>query len=229
MLKKIVNVIQSYDSEVKSKIELLIVDDGSEKLPIQKMDLDFDAKFIRILEDVGFNNGGAKNLGIKHAQGEWCLIMDLDHWFDKTNIKMVLDICEGSYKRSILEKIKTSRGLGNYWYLISRVTIDGKKINPNPNVKLVKRNVILECLYDEDFSGHYGYEDVLQMYMLNNIVGKFRTLPGVQVILDEHVQDSNTKCITQRDTSRNKKMLNDKVSGKTPISTIFFRHRYKIL
>ncbi|EPG7578466.1 glycosyltransferase [Providencia huaxiensis] len=229
MLIKVINVINMYCDDIKEKIELIIVDDGSKESPLIKKNIDCDSTFIKISEDVGFNNGGAKNLGIKYATGKWCLILDLDHWFDHNEMRKVIKFCEGQYNRSLLEYIKTVKGIDNYWYLISRVTSSGKNLNPNPNVKLVIRSFLSQCMYDEDFSGYYGYEDVLQMIMLNNLLGKHRILPKIKVYLDQDEDDSNTISITQRDTTRNKQLLKDKISGVAPYSKNHFRTKYIIL
>lgn len=65
----------------QDNLEIIIIDDGSpkgfraEEVPID----DKRVKIYRILTDVSWNVGGARNLGVNMAKSEWVLFTDIDH------------------------------------------------------------------------------------------------------------------------------------------------------
>lgn len=229
MLKSVIGRINSYSDYVRDNIEVIFIDDGSIKHPIEVQNIRSECKFIKIEKDIGFNNGGAKNIGIKHSSYNWCLLLDLDHWFDNDALESLLMLCNGDINLGIMDKLKLRRGIDSYWYLIERIGTNGETCKPNPNVKLVRRDVIIRFLYDEDFSGYYGYEDVFQMRQLNKEIGKYKILPNIKINVDATNSDANTISITNRDTSRNKKLLDDKLEGVIKYTNYFFREKYTIL
>lgn len=62
-------------------VKMVIVDDGSQDVPITEAVKDFDLTNIslaRIKEDLGFNSHGARNLGMHLSTTDWNFFIDLD-------------------------------------------------------------------------------------------------------------------------------------------------------
>ena len=68
--------------EIYPDIKMIIVDDGSEVVPINVATKGLDLTGItlaRIKEDLGFNSHGARNLGMHLTTTDWNLLIDLDY------------------------------------------------------------------------------------------------------------------------------------------------------
>ncbi|MGA2544998.1 MAG: glycosyltransferase family A protein [Rectinemataceae bacterium] len=211
MSRHIERRINSYDEAIRSDIEVIVVDDGSKSAPLALLSLDCASRFFRIRDDIGFNNGGAKNVGITHAAGLWCVLMDLDHWFDIENISAL-------YRLSRRED-------GSRWFQFSRLR-DGIARGVNPNLKMAMRDNLASNLYDEDFSGNYGYEDIYQSYMLSRELGPPTIPEGIFVHETIEVPDANTISITKRRLATNKRLLERKIAGEVPYSRHALRTPY---
>ena len=60
---------------------LIIVDDGSPRQPAIDIVSDYPEKNIslfRVIEDIGFNSHGCRNLAMKHVDTEWAWLTDID-------------------------------------------------------------------------------------------------------------------------------------------------------
>ena len=132
-----------YDKELLKRIQFVIVDDGS---PIEYKIPDFDLNltWIRINQDIKWNQAGAKNLAMLYARSNNVVISDIDHLFPEHTLKWLT-------KRDI----KNSR-----FYKFYRRTPDGKTLKAHPNLFYISRGKWFELFgMDEEFSGAYGAED----------------------------------------------------------------------
>jgi len=69
MLERMVRHLNSLSSQVKSRIEVLVVDDGSQEAPAGNLPYtaEFDLKIFRVEVDKPWNQSGARNLGSAEA------------------------------------------------------------------------------------------------------------------------------------------------------------------
>lgn len=133
-----------YPPEVIERIEFVIVDDAS-PIPVQiPADIDLNIRLLRIREDIAWNQGGARNLGVLYSRCDKVLATDLDHLFTAETLAHILALPR----------------LGRRMYRFRRQDKDGQPIKPHPNSFVMSRGRFFELFgVDEEFSGHYGCED----------------------------------------------------------------------
>lgn len=88
------------NQERPNKVRLMVIDDGSQKQPattfLKNRNTDYIELFL-ITEDVGFNNHGARNLGMKQTKTDWNFMTDIDRRYpDETLLDMVDSVINGS-------------------------------------------------------------------------------------------------------------------------------------
>lgn len=133
-----------YSSDLLDVIQFVVVDDGSPvELDIPEYDLNIT--WLRITEDIPWNIGGSKNLGVVYAKSDKVLISDLDHEFPEHTLK----------------KMTEMRNLGRRFYKVWRKHEDTNIIGrPHSNTFLISRGRFLKLYgYDEEYCGGYGAED----------------------------------------------------------------------
>jgi glycosyltransferase involved in cell wall biosynthesis len=129
-----------------AKLEVILIDDGSNPaLDLSK--IPSWIRKVRIIDDIAWNQPGAKNLGAHLALGSWLLFLDADQFFCKNEI---LDI---------LAQLNTLDP--HTLYRFKRFSAKtGQEIESHQNCQLIHKNDYDDFGgYDEDFSGNYGHED----------------------------------------------------------------------
>jgi hypothetical protein len=79
----IVSLLQRYERyspDLLDRIQFVIVDDGS-PLPYRIPKLNLNICWLKITDDIPWNQSGARNLGITCAPSDKVLMTDLDHEF----------------------------------------------------------------------------------------------------------------------------------------------------
>lgn len=153
MLLEQMSKILFYPEDVRNRLSVVIVDDCG-KPPVAVEDVAFVAHLLkslmlfRVTKDIPWNQGGARNLGMKHASG-WCLLMDPDFVF------------EGDMIRKIMDRLMTMKRGQNLRFCL-RHTDTNKIDNGSPNTHIVHNDDFMAAAgYDEDFAGRKGYSDVV--------------------------------------------------------------------
>jgi len=119
---------------VKQKLNTVIIDDCS-SIPLGPVD---GVKVYRILDDIKWNQPGARNLGVHVSEG-WIINADIDHLVTRS---------------MIIELMKTKWEKGNIYFLGRE---DDDMLH---NFFLVhKEDFDLMGGWDEDFCGNYGFDD----------------------------------------------------------------------
>ena len=137
---------------VRRDTEFIVVDDCSP----EPLTLDFkglNARYFRITTDIAWNQAGARNLGVVQSKGDWLLMHDVDQYFYP------------SFFEEALQRIyKTTLALDTMYFVRIKELVNiqnGQSLSHHPNSFLVSRQTFIDyALYDEDFVGCYGYEDV---------------------------------------------------------------------
>lgn len=140
---------EKYPDEVKSKVQFVIVDDGS---PVEYVIPDFDLNltWIKINQDIRWNQAGARNLGVIYAKSDKILLTDLDHEIPVVSMKRLIDM--GSCGKRLYKMYRRDPcGVKN----------GGKLYKGHSNLFVLSRGRFMECFgYDEEFAGAYGAEDI---------------------------------------------------------------------
>jgi len=137
------------DQSIRRRMEIIIVDDHSpEPINVDMLkNKGFDISVYRILDDINWNVTGARNLGITKAKYDWLFLSDFD--FSVTNLTLsgFPEIYKGDNY--------------TYWPELYYPSMRRKRWRcPHPNTFFIKKDVIKKAgMYDEDFAGHWGYED----------------------------------------------------------------------
>jgi hypothetical protein len=130
--------------DLSFRIEFLLVDDGSPEPAVVPPNPPMNLTLVRVKENIPWNQPGARNLGLKLAEGDWVIASDIDHIFPAEGLRQVLSL---------------NKDPGTV-YFFERTVEGGLARNPHPNSFLTSRKTFWEVGgYDEDFCGHYGYDD----------------------------------------------------------------------
>lgn len=180
--------------------EFIIVDDCSPEL----LNLDFkglNARYFRVTTDIAWNQAGARNLGTVQSKGNWLLMHDVDQYFYP------------SFFEEALKRIyKTTLALDTMYFVRIKEIVNiqnGESLSHHPNSFLVSRQSFIDyAMYDEDFVGFYGYEDV---YLVRAWLAK-----GLkrELIEPTYCEDAGigTKNL-DRDISRNLQLCHEKLAS----------------
>jgi glycosyltransferase involved in cell wall biosynthesis len=193
--------------------EFVLVDDCSEDRPtIEKSILDL--RLFRVISDVPWNQGGARNLAAFHARGEWGLFFDIDQELNLDTLPLLL---------ANLDRLDPT----TMYYLRIKELINvqnGEHLHNHPNTFLVNMTAFREWgMYDEDFSGHYGYEDLYMPRVWDKNGGR-RAFLGDQVFFED--LGFGTQNFT-RDLDRNKALAMTKLSEGCRNSPGMLRFRWE--
>lgn len=201
VVQKVIENYESYSPELLKKIHFIFVDDCSPvEVNIQSRKLNFT--LVRITDDITWNQGGARNLGVSLTKSSKLVLTDLDHIFPE----------------SLLEKFINTK-TPKHFYRIRREQ-NGKKIHSNPNIFFCSKSLFYKSLgVDEEFCGHYGYEDVYFAKLQKALGSRFKKIRRHRIQLLEHKTDKKiSHHFLKRDTTRNKALLNKKLAYlKSPI------------
>jgi glycosyltransferase involved in cell wall biosynthesis len=169
-------------------VELIVVDDAS-RLPAIDVPIPDGierVKIYRILHDRPWNQDAARNIGAHVANGEWLMLMDIDHTISADNLKNVLG--ELTFGKSQPVAYKFFRKLKS-----------GKKINPSPNCWLMQKNSYWSRVggYDERLCGVYGTDrDFIQRVNRTLSVG-FLMNAWLDVYLTDDISDACTQGLSR--------------------------------
>lgn len=129
-------------------MEFVIIDDGS-PLKYEIPDFNLNLRWIKINEDIKWNQSGARNLGVLSAKSDKLIITDLDHIFYEDTLKFM-----ATYNFKEKEIYKSRR---------THIHKNGFVAGNYPgagNIYAMSRGDFLKYFgYDEEFAGNYGYED----------------------------------------------------------------------
>ena len=152
-------------------------------------EFDLNLIWLKITDNIPWNQSGARNLGVVHAKSDKVLITDLDHEFLEETLRHMVN----------------KKECGRNCYRISRI---GKITKRHPNIFLMSRSRYLRFYgYDEEFAGHYGAEDYRFV--------KIQKYYGTRMVN----LSKKYRCIDRKDIDRNKSYhsLKRDLTHNTPI------------
>ena len=184
--------LKGIEEEYHPDTRVIIVDDCSP----EPLECPRNADCYRIDTDITWNQPGAKNLGFQEAEG-WIVCADIDHLVTKENVEDIL---------------KLEKKRGHIYYL-------GREDNDSWNVFLIHKEDF--PYYDEDFSGHYGYDDLL-IYKHFQKTLKIEEVRNIRVKV--FAKESSSKL--ERNIDFNRELFEKKLaSGEMPKDIIRFKWR----
>jgi hypothetical protein len=197
-LNDLLGLYASYSSVLLDRLQFVIVDDGSpmkaepdmREVGVNSLNM----TMVRIKENIPWNQGGARNLGVVYALSEKILMTDVDHQFTESALEALL---RQDVPRKVIYKMARYR--------------KGRLIRYHPNTFLLRRSRFLELYgYDEEFSGNYGCDDEMFAYWQSMMGTRFRWLPKTCAV---ELRDFNVETETHslvRDRSHNLALLADR-------------------
>lgn len=181
----------AYPWQFKERLEIIIVDDGSERDPAKYVigvpHPTLKLKLYRIKENIPWNQNGAHNLGMQEAHDGWCVMTDIDHVVTASNLNVIYGL-KPDEKR---------------YYTFGRREFRNQNtpFKRHPNSWLLTREMFFKSGgYDEDFSGYYGSDSTFRRAL--DKVGRREELESPHlVVYDETViADANTTDFGRKDS-----------------------------
>lgn len=206
---------ESLPDALLAQLEFILVDDCSETTPVVKPTR-LNLKVFRVISDLPWNQAGARNLGCFNATGQWALYFDIDQKF---------------YAGPIATLVASLASLDpmTMYYLRIKELIDITVNQPllyHPNSFLVNLAMFKQHgMYDEDFVGHYGYEDLYMPQVWERNGGKRVLLSDPVYFEDMGFGTTNLN----RDLTRNLALAQQKMAAGTRNSTGILRFEWEQL
>ena len=187
---------KQFSPELLAQLQFLVVDDYSDA-PLQVDKGPLDLRLVRVDDDIDWNMPGCRNLAATLAQTEWMLFFDVDNVASEASLLKIV----GALGRLDRQRLH-----------VFRRTENGVDVEPHINSFLITRQGFWRAGgYDEDFSGHYGFEDVLFRMM-------WRKHVGTEVLLTDIAfeQIAFRTSGLDRDTTRNQALIQGRAASGMP-------------
>ncbi|MES2717799.1 MAG: hypothetical protein V4795_18675 [Pseudomonadota bacterium] len=187
---------QQFSPALQARLKFLVIDDHSD-VPLQVDKGALDLRLVRVDDDIDWNMPGCRNLAATLAQTEWMLFFDVDNVASEASLLKIVDN---------LPRLDANR------LHVFRRTENGVDVEPHINSFLITRQGFFKAGgYDEDFSGHYGYEDVAFRMM-------WRKHVGTEVLLTDIAfeQIAFRTSGLDRDLQRNQALIQQRAASGMP-------------
>lgn len=156
MLARHYELWRDWPSDVKSRVEIIVVDDASPERPAAEVARPQDLPTLsiyRVQKDIPWHQDAARNLGAHVALGAWLVLTDMDHALPLTSVQTLLRRADSGGLDAgtiyTLSRIDADTGLPT-------LATDGTP-KPHSNSYLVSRTTYWHIGgYDESLCGIYG-------------------------------------------------------------------------
>ena len=187
---------KQYDPALLAQLDFLVIDDHSDT-PLQIDKGPLNLRLVRVDDDIDWNMPGCRNLAATLAATEWLLYFDVDNVASEAAIAKIV----AALPRLDLQRLH-----------VFRRTESGIDVEPHINSFLITRQGFWRAGgYDEDFSGHYGFEDVLFRMMWRKHVGSEVLLTDIAF---EQIAFRTSGL--DRDTTRNQALAQARAAAGMP-------------
>lgn len=187
------NVWGSYADDVKDKLDIVIVDDGSPDHHAADVPRPNDLprlSIYRVQVDIPWNQHGARNLGAHVAEGPWLLMTDMDHVVPEDTLRTLLTL-------------KNERRVYTFFRVDAHTMEptcrpDGSfKAHPN-SFALTREAYWNVGGYDEDFCGMYGTDGLFR----RRLYSQYKQTPLEDAVIirygREVIPDASTTTLERR-------------------------------
>lgn len=220
-LLELIAIYNSYSRDMLKHIHFVFVDDHS-NIPIEiPDDIVLNYTLLRVTTDIKWNQGGARNLGVKYAKSERIIVTDLDVIFPENLLGRLV-----SYK------------LPNNSVFKFNTISDLKPVRPHVNVFFMTKSIYMRTNgVDEEFSGNYGHEDIFFYYQQKALGTKFYLYSYSNIVHREHKDSEEHQHNSLiRDGKVNEQLIADKLaimeSSDNPLdarSDLYLNFEWEIL
>lgn len=143
-LYRLLETFATYSKEVLDQVHFVLVDDCS-SIEVPPKDFGLNITWLKITDDIPWNNPGARNLGVTYAKSDNIVITDTDHLLPEDTLAY---LC-------------TRGRCGRNFYKFRRRRPDGSTGRGHSNLFFMSRGRFMELFgYDEQFCGHYAHDDM---------------------------------------------------------------------
>jgi hypothetical protein len=185
----------AYPAEILDVTLFVVVDDGSPVNVEIPSDINLNMRLLRVDEDIAWNQPGARNLGVVMAGSDKLFMTDVDHM-----------LTEASFKEMIRR-----RNPGRTMYKFQRESDTGEPHKPHPNTYFCSRARFLRFYgTDEQFCGHYGFDDPMFWRWQRYNGTRFLYLPSRCKVLLRSAENAPGFHSLKRDLSHNKELAASK-------------------
>lgn len=183
-----------YDKELMSRVLFILVDDHS-PIPVHiPDDINLNIRLYRIDTDIMWNQGGARNLGAYMSPAPKLILSDADHYFPEDLLR---DIIHSRLPRKL--------------YKFKRVNPDGSKKHSACNIFYTSKGTFANVLgYDEEFCGHYGFEDVWFRFLCKKTGTPLKYFTRRKSIVSTDIDREHSYHSLTRDLNINRRLLEEK-------------------
>ncbi|MGM3173672.1 glycosyltransferase family A protein [Dickeya lacustris] len=180
---------EQYDPALLDMIQFIIVDDGS-PVSYDIPDFNLNITWLKINEDIKWNQAGARNLGVLYAQSDKFVVTDLDHIIHENTLRYMVE----------------RRNPGRSFFKIYRNSPEnpGKIYKGHSNLFFMSRARFMRFFgYDEEFAGNYGAEDYRFVKYQKYQGSVQRYLPKKYLCSERNLDREKSYHTLQRDLSAN--------------------------
>ena len=170
----------------KSHIRLILVDDASPRFPAKLVILQHGVetlpqfKLYRVLQDIPWNQHGARNLGAMEAETDWLFMSDIDHTLPLASIQAMVEMDLDREKHYTFGRL-TATDTGHSGVVFSPMLDNTGRAKPHPNTFLATKEAFWAAGgYDEDYCGTYGGDGPFHRWLQRVSIREH--LPDVQVV-----------------------------------------------
>lgn len=206
---------EEYDDDVKSNLEIVIIDDGSpEGTTFEEhwVNTNLNIKLFKIVVDIPWNEGGANNLGFKVASNDWVFRSDVD-W---------------SIPNDVMKKVMNTNLIKGNFYTFRALDYATKQAIGNPaNIYVLhKEDFWKSGGYDEDTAGYHGSDISFRRRLFSIInAGKIHFIDGA---VEAYVGASGEHgLIREAGAAFCEDLMRKKISTNTLMPTDWIRFEWK--
>ncbi len=197
----------SYPDELKEKIEIIVVDDGSPgtaAADVPRPDGLPELRIYRVKEDKPWHQNGATNLSAFVAQAQWLLLTDMDHM---VNHRLLRYCIEHDFKGRVFMFDRVDAPL-------MQPSLDKKgRPKPHPNSYLITKKFYWEVGgHDEWYCGLYGTDRLLRNRIRQ--VSEIKTIDVPIIRYGREVIDDASTTTLPRKENRNPNFLDKALARK---------------
>ncbi len=187
---------RQFSPALRARLQFLVIDDHSD-MPLQVARDGLDLRLVRVDDDIDWNMPGCRNLAATLCETPWMLFFDVDNVASEASLQKIVDN---------LPRLDPGR-----LHVFRRVE-GGVDVEPHINSFLITRQGFWRAGgYDEDFSGHYGFEDVAFRMMWRKHVG------GEVLLTDIAFEQINFRTSgLDRDQTRNQALIQLRAANGFP-------------
>ncbi len=191
VLIDLLNHYSTYDREILSKIQFVIVDDCSPIAVNVPGYINLNYQLLSIESNIPWNQAGARNLGAVYAVSPKIILTDCDHIFPEI----------------LLRKILESRIPRRTVFRFRREDAQSRPIKSAFNIFYTSKSVFFSSLgYDEEFCGFYGYEDQFFRELQLKVGNKISRFSMRHRIISSDIDREHSYHSLERDTQRNRRL-----------------------